>query len=205
MSESLWYQAPFEFFTRDNFLIFFPTQDMTFVEKLNAIMRFAIYFTIITFLLSGNGRTLFVLLFVAILTACLGEMDKKDGLNRKENFEKNNAGESSQGACIRPTANNPFMNVLMNEYVEDPGRSRACDIDNSKVKNSISQLFDEKIFRDAGDIFHKKASDRQYYTTPNTKIPNDQEGFAKWLYETDPTCKEGNGIQCFSNVFKRTQ
>ena len=32
-------------------------------------------------------------------------------------------------------------------------------------------------------------------------IPNDQGNFAKWLYGTMPTCKEGNGLQCAANQY----
>ena len=33
-------------------------------------------------------------------------------------------------------------------------------------------------------------SQRQFYTMPNTTIPNAQDDFAKWLYANPKTCKE---------------
>ena len=49
------------------------------------------------------------------------------------------------------------------------------------------------------DIYNNRNSQRQYYTMPNTQIPNDQTSFARWLYATPPSCKEGNGLQCAAN------
>ena len=32
------------------------------------------------------------------------------------------------------------------------------------------------------DVFGKRNSQRQFYTMPNTEVPNSQDEFAKWLY-----------------------
>ena len=37
------------------------------------------------------------------------------------------------------------------------------------------------------------------FSIPGRSVPNDQGGFAKWLYATPPSCKEGNGLQCGAN------
>ena len=39
-------------------------------------------------------------------------------------------------------------------------------------------------------MFGKLNSQRNFYTTPSTTIPNDRESFQKWLYNTPQTCKE---------------
>ena len=41
--------------------------------------------------------------------------------------------------------------------------------------------------------------------SPGKSIPNDQGNFAKWLYGTMPTCKEGNGLQCAANQYGVSQ
>lgn len=101
--------------------------------------------------------------------------------------------------CQKPSPSNPFMNVLLTDYVSNPKRPTACRMNNA-VKKQVNKFFDENLFRDVDDIFHKNASDRQFYTTANTAIPNDQTAFAKWLYQTGPTCKEGNGDKCYNNM-----
>jgi len=184
-------------------MVFFPTQDMTFTEKLNAVMRFILYFTIIMLLFTGDVRMIFVPILVGTLTALLNEY--VHDLPAHEKDQKTETFVKSKGSCIRPTDQNPFMNVLMNEYVDSPDRSSACDTENPDVKKTISNMFNEKLFRSVDDIFYKNSSDRQFYTNPNTMIPNDQDGFARWLYQTEPTCKEGNGTQCFANVFRHSE
>ena len=104
--------------------------------------------------------------------------------------------------CTRPSKNNPFMNVTMNELATNPSRPKACPI-NSKVKHTMKNYFDHNLYRDVDDIFHKKASDRQYYTMPSTEVPNDATAYANWLYGTKKTCKEGNGTQCYTNIYHK--
>ena len=59
----------------------------------------------------------------------------------------------------------------------------------------------DSLFRDVNDLFGKNNSQRQFYTVPGNSIPNDQDTFAKWLYATPKTCKEGNGLQCAANMY----
>ena len=44
------------------------------------------------------------------------------------------------------------------------------------------------------------AGDRQFYTMPVTDVVNDQTGFAKWLYDRGPSCKQGAVEKCYDNV-----
>jgi hypothetical protein len=37
---------------------------------------------------------------------------------------------------------------------------------------------------------------RNFYSTPNTTIPNDQKAFAEFCYGDMISCKEGNPIAC---------
>ena len=44
----------------------------------------------------------------------------------------------------------------------------------------------------------------QYYSTPNTKIPNDQGAFADFLYGDMPSCRGGDDIACVKDNFRYT-
>jgi hypothetical protein len=200
-----WYRDLVNFITRDNFLVFFPTSDMGTIAKMNAIMRLTIYFSIITMLATRDIRVLYILVVIGILTVGIIEMDTGTNIKKREAFERRGYGVDKRSGkiCKAPAENNPFMNVLMHEYAQDPQRADACDVENESVKERMKNLFDKDVIRDIDDIFHKKASDRQFYTTANTGIPNDQSGFANWLYKIDnKTCKEGNGVNCYSTQFK---
>ena len=56
------------------------------------------------------------------------------------------------------------------------------------------------MFRSTDDVFMNNSGDRQFYTMPVTDIVNDQTGFAKWLYDRGPTCKQGAVEKCYDNV-----
>ena len=98
------------------------------------------------------------------------------------------------------------MNVLITDYQSNPNREAIIkkEPNNKTIKEQIENKFEINLYKDVGDIFGKENSQRQYYTNPVTTIPNDQQKFANWLYNTRPSCKEGNGIQCIRNNFNPT-
>ena len=96
--------------------------------------------------------------------------------------------------CVKSTVNNPFMNA--NLITDKRDRNAAClYYDNPEVAAKVETNFDNNLYRDVSDLYNKRNSQRQYYTMPATTIPNEQTSFAKWLYNTGPTCKE-KSIYC---------
>ncbi len=59
--------------------------------------------------------------------------------------------------------------------------------DNKISDNKLQNYFNNENIDNSlyGNFF-----DRQFYIMPSTTIPNDQTGFAKWLYTLPETCKE---------------
>lgn len=100
-------------------------------------------------------------------------------------------------ARTQPTAANPFMNVLMSEYSDNPLRPAAANVQNVAVRNELDTYFDTMFAADPGDTFNRTQSQRQWVTMPSTTIPNDQESYQNWLYRVEGrTCKEGNLGAC---------
>jgi len=100
---------------------------------------------------------------------------------------------------VQPNTENPFMNPMP---FDSRSRNPATNTVNNPVKQSeIEVLFDFGTYRDVNDIFDKNNGKRQFFTMPSTTYPNNQGGFANWLYKTPPTCKEGNGAQCVANNY----
>lgn len=202
--EQIWYKDPVGFLAENNVARFLPSTDMNFVEQLNALLRFSVYFSIIVYILKQDVNVFFVPIFMALFTACIYAVDQKNKVSEDEVLERMGLRrERSNGnrLCAKPTDHNPFMNVLMSDYAENPKRPSACTLSGS-TKQEIKKKFDRSLYRDVDDVFHKKASDRQFYTMPSTTIPNDSMSYARWLYQTHPTCKEGNGAQCHANTFR---
>jgi hypothetical protein len=199
MAERIWFEDIQGFMVETNFYVIWPTKDMPFAQQLNALVRFSIYFALIVFVLKHDINIFFVVVVMAAFTYFIYTNDKTVKQTRHDIIEKMNEMDVNGRRCVRPSAQNPFMNVLMTDYAKNPQRPPACET-SQRTKRDIKANFDRNLYRDVDDIFHKKASDRQFYTTPITTIPNDQTKFAKWLYGTPATCKEGNGEKCYRNM-----
>lgn len=207
MSEKIWFQDIQNFITLKNYHTFFPSSDMTFIAQLNALQRLALYFCVVLYIIRQDANVFFVLAFMSIFTFLLYSIDTKNKINEKLLMDKlhiqkdNHTGE----LCYKPHKNNPFMNILMSDYSEMPERPQACNITDPAVKKEVKKMFDTNLYRDTSDVFHKNASDRQWVTNAITTIPNDQGNFAKWLYQTGPSCKDGNGEACYTNTYRSIQ
>lgn len=202
--EKIWYKDIRHLFTNENFDKFFPTKDMTFAEQLNSMVRFSIYFAIVAYVLRHDSAVFMVPLFVGLFTFVIYTFDTQNKQQENLYLDDRNWYKTphSGKVCQRPTENNPFMNVLISDYVLNPERKAACDVTKTNIKSKTKKYFDKNLYRSVSDIFGKEASDRQWVTNPITTIPNDQDGFARWCYETPKTCKEGNGNTCYANTYR---
>ena len=202
--ERIWFEDPKNFISPTTYDKFVPVEGMSQSAQLNSLLRLSIYFSIIVFVFKHNINIFIIPLCVASFTYFFYRLEQQK--IKKEKFlldEKNLLANKRDGSiCIKPTKTNPFMNVMMTDYADNPDRPKACDITQSNIKKRSESFFDEKLYRDVDDIFHKNASDRQFYTTSSTTIPNDQTKFAQWCYGTGPTCKEGNGNKCQENTYR---
>ena len=192
----IWYQDVVGFVTnKEHLLDIIPDKSQTLIEQLNCAMRFAIYFTIILLIVKQDIRVLYFTVFVAAVTWIIYYQSVHENVEKKELFDMLNIQEDAKKRpCVKPTKDNPFMNVTALDYTDFTNRPKACSINDSKEETSA--LFEQGLHRTEDDVYFKSASDRQFFTMPFTTIPNDQKGFAEWLYKTAPTCKE-NGLKCY--------
>lgn len=204
MPEKIWYVDVFKFITPDNYMNFFPTDDMSIDEKINSVMRFMLYFSVVMYVFNRSMRIFYILALCGILSYVVSEinLDALDPRQEKyinSSFERRRSRRNQR--CTKPSKLNPFMNVLITDYKDNVNRPQACDVDSDRVKKSMKSKFEHDLYRNVDDVFDRNYSYRQFYTTPNTTIPNDQEAFAKWLYlNEEGTCKEGNGQQCYRQI-----
>lgn len=115
-----------------------------------------------------------------------------------------------------PTSKNPFSNVLLTEIHDNPNRKPAPPAYLESVENKINEKtkemiknenpeikdIDRRLFTEVGDNFTFDRGMRQFYSMPNTQVPNDQKGFAEFCYGTTISCKEGNEQACERNAFR---
>ena len=212
--EQVWYEDIHGLFTPETIKRFVPVKGMTVEESINAVIRFAAYLMLVTLMLDTSPykvtRALAPIGFTMIASYLYYESTRAPGgggarrrvapkapftmLNNQErNTAAQDAGRSvrteaqrQSRPCVRPpTVDNPFMNVTIADYEGDGyDHVGACDTNKATTRAEVTNAFEDNLFRDTSDIFSKNASDRQYYTTPNTQIPNKQTEFANWLYNS---------------------
>lgn len=206
-SDSFWAENINILFQTDRLSEFIPLDNMSYNEKLNSIVRFSIYLSLLLFILKGNSIFFYIPIFICVLTYFLNK-NYISNQNYYESFyyrEDNNKRKMKNKKkplkfCQLPSNNNPFMNVLQTDIKYRPKRPPACKI-NKNIKEDIEDKFNSNLYRNISDIYGKTNSQRQYYTMPSTTIPNDQESFSKWLYSSPESCKDGNSEQCVSNIY----
>lgn len=189
---------------------FFPTDDMSINEKLNAITRLMFYISIVLIVYTRNFEYFFLFILTCIMVILLNKYLKSENVysdNQKiqETFE-NNVSHNSK--WIKPTKENPFMNISLLDYKDNPDRNSENIKDiytinkdkKEELNKDIEKKFNFNLYRDVSDVFGKMNSQREFYTTPVTTIPNNQGDFADWCYKTGKTCKENNEEQCLKNI-----
>jgi len=92
-----------------------------------------------------------------------------------------------------PTDANPFMNVLVNEVLDNPTKPPAMTVDTPEMGRVLSDQFQTRMYGDPSDVFQHTQNQRTWVSGPSTSIPNDQGSFQNWLFRVPgPTFKEGN-------------
>ena len=175
--ERFWLDDPANLFT--NWSKFLPTKEMTVPEALNSVIRFTIYSSLLISVITGKSWYLLLIPLVMFASVFLVKLFPTTQV-LKETF-------TSGTLPIRyasPSANNPFMNVLFTDYVDDPERVPAPpNINENAVKESIDEAFarTNDLFMDTSNKYGLMQSARQWNTLASTTIPNDLDGFQKFL------------------------
>ena len=190
-------------YNRNHILEIFPAKDYDIIRKLNAILRFSIYYSVLVFLYNKKNTNVFYIpVVVGIITYIVYQKNKTiqvdNALIKSINGDPESVGDLQQ-SCRIPTKDNPFMNPELSDFGNNVEVKEACaSFDNKGIQKKIDEYFEDGIFKDYADIFNNKNSQRQFFTVPGRDVPNDQGSFAQWCYGSPPTCKEGNLIDCLS-------
>jgi len=186
----IWFKNPRTFV--DSPFVFLPNPEMDTVDMLNALMKLALYISLILFAFQKNEKGMFLLFVTIAFTVFIYNIDS---------VEKGSYTYTKNVNVVRPTEDNPFMNITLDEYSSNKPReienAYGDCYENEQMKQEVNDAFDTKLHQNTSDIFNKYNSQRQFYTMPVTTIPNKQVELAKWLYKPKgKTCKEGDQSKC---------
>lgn len=224
-----WFNDPTILFNKNYLTQIWPSNNMVFEEKMNAISRLIIFLTILGLFITRNISILIIGLLTLCILVTIYKMRKQYFINnlvKKEGF-KNNSNNNLSKLDSNTLSNilkesydhidkkNPFGNVLLTEINDNPNRKSAPpafnpdvyeDI-NKAVKKQTQMLYptikntNKQLY---GDLYDNYQMDTQmmqrFYSTPNTRVDNDQGAFGEWLYGNMPSAKSSDADGALARV-----
>lgn len=158
MTTPFWSNDPTIIFNKESILQLWPTQQMTFEAKLNAISRIIIVMTLLGFLFTRNINIIIIGIVTLAIIFTLYKLRKQNlvsSLIKKEGFTVNSSTQpvplSQNQMTTNPvtletvlrsnfhptTKKNPFGNVLLTDIMDTPNRLAAAPSFNPDVYDDI--------------------------------------------------------------------
>lgn len=180
MPEQIWFKDPAILFTQGTWNKFVPLQTMTTAEALNSVVRFTVYFAAIMYFATGEASYVLSIPLVMMATVLLGNVFPNG--TTLESF-KIEVAKKADTKYTMPSAENPFMNVLLTEIMDNPNRPDAAPITRHDIKKKIYESFQKTsdLHMDTSDLFDQAQAMRTFHTLQSAKVPNDLDGFKAWL------------------------
>jgi Family of unknown function (DUF5762) len=219
-----WTQNPNILMDKDYMLEFFPTGEMTFNQKLNAVTRSVLILTVMGLILTSNPLKMVFIGFFCVLSiiAMFHYYKKAEGFDLSpapvdpaiDYLDETDLLDSNVPLFQQPSPKNPYGNVLVSDYELNPEKLPAPPASNPIVQDMVTtnalKMVQEanpgqpdiaqKLFRDINEQLNFEQMNRQFVSNPATTIPNDQGAFADFCYGSMLSCKEGNLFACARNT-----
>jgi hypothetical protein len=159
MTTQFWTNEPTILFNKEYMLDLWPTSNMNYEQKLNAITRLIILVSILGYILTMSTRIIFVGIITLIIIFALFKMKKQkltkemldEGFTIQGNevtglFDKNLTTTNPitlesvlKSEFKEGTKRNPFSNVLLTEIMDEPDRKSAPPAFNPDVDTQITK------------------------------------------------------------------
>jgi hypothetical protein len=214
-STTFWINNPLILIQKDKIFELWPLSYMSTDDKLNAITRIIILLSILGYIILKNINILasgIVSIIVIVILYLVNKNSKTKIFNKPEPFTNIDLYQEVKHNFTNPDVKNPMMNVMLTEINDNPDRLPAAPSYNKSVEKQINDTtqqfiknnFQDKdtadsLFNNLGEKFGFKQSMRQFYSTPNTRVENNQSAFAKFCYGNMASCKDGDIEQCIKN------
>ena len=217
MTTKFWMNDPSILINKEHIFQLWPMSFMSFNEKLNSLSRLIIIFSLMGGLIFRSIKAIttgIVVLFLIALLKAGSISNLTEGFSSLEDAEEGNENMDKEeiddikiqvSSYKKPTSNNPLGNVLLTEIYDNPERKPAPPAFyhgmDEEIKNKTKEMIKEinksnvdiekKLFQDLGNNTVFDYSMRNFYSTANTEIPNDQNAFTKFLYGDMKSTKDG--------------
>lgn len=181
MSDPFWFKKPDILLSKQRVLQFWPTHHQTYEERINAITRFILYSSvIISFQRKNSSPLVFALLLIGTIVV----------ISKSKNKVLQNIIKKTQmfSDCQKPSFTNPLSNQIPFDDVYRKPACKSFEVEDEITKNLFAEFPTNGLSNTNKDFI-----ERQFFSTANTDIVNDQKGFASWLYGAP------NKKMCISN------
>lgn len=222
---SFWINEPTELFNKNEITQIWFNSSMTFEKKMNAISRLVILLTLFGFLITGEIKfmiigliTLACIVFIYMVrskqtegfeddsskkikdpitlgTMLKTEFEKTDKYNPMSNVLLTDIGDNANRKSAPPAFNETVSNDI------DKATKQAIQMLNPGIDNTTKQLYGDDIIEN----INFDNSMRAFYSTPNSRVTNDQSAFANYLYGNMPSCKTGDAFACTQDNLRYIQ
>jgi hypothetical protein len=161
MTTQFWTNEPTILFNKEYMLDLWPSSNMNYEQKLNAITRLIILVSILGYILTMSTRIIFVGIITLVIIFVLFKMKKQkltkemldEGFTVQGNevtglFNKNLTTTTTNPVTLESvlktefkegTKRNPFSNVLLTEIMDEPDRKSAPPSFNPDVDEKITK------------------------------------------------------------------
>lgn len=194
--DSFWAKDPSILINKDRLSEFYITNCMSKDEKLNAIVRFFIYSSILCSLYLNNPRYLLLIILALIITYFINK-NSTETFDTQENIDPQQQIQDT----VKPTIDNPFMNP---NIFDDPTKFKATKYDDNspeseQIKKDIYNKFSYNLYKDVSDIFDSNNGFRQFYTVPDNI--NEYEEYKQFMYGDMKFSAKENTYDGFKNLY----
>lgn len=165
-----------DLFRKDALLDFWPSASQTAMERVQSTTRFIIYASLLVFLITRDVRVValggLVLTILYLLYVKGMVPDGPRGVNSAPGLK----------GFSMPTRDNPMANHLLGEPDDKPSAPWYPTM-RTEVENEWKKIHPFERIRD---------TERNFYTTASSTIPNDQAAFAQAAYGRpfEPQCRD---------------
>lgn len=177
--------------------------------NVNAIQTAVILLSIIGFVITQQINWLLVGMGTLIMIKMMSMSNVVDGFTNNVLKKEVKEDVDTRKKLIEkhfqaPSKKNPFGNVLLTDIVDNPDKKAAAPSFDPAVKDDIQQKVkrqtqmlnptitntSKQLYGDLYDKFQLDTSLMRFYATPNTRVENNQDAFANYLYGNMPSGKE---------------
>jgi hypothetical protein len=222
-----WGNQPEVLLNKNEIMELWPTPEMSYESKLNAITRLIILLTLIGFIFTFSLQLFFIGMITILLIYFLYFTNFKEGFELKSSIlgKQNNSPkiinpetlvENLKTDFYPTSSKNPFSNVLQTDIKYDPDRKSAPPSFNPQVheditistKKMVQDLnpgivnTNKQLFGDLYEQFNLDQSNRVFFSNANTRVANDQGAFANYLYGNMPSCRNNDTLECVKDNFR---